>query len=92
MKNNFFHDDFFSKLQLDLNSYYSKIPVILVHGAEGKAKTLLDVRNHFFKNHYADSEVYSTTWGDGGKTKSFSVTMKCSYVKHVNLFNTISLN
>lgn len=39
--------------------------------------------NHLFAKGYKRSEIYGTTWGDGGLTSIGLIDMKCSYVKQI---------
>ncbi|KAK6734973.1 hypothetical protein RB195_018275 [Necator americanus] len=61
----------------------SRQAVILVHGITNTAGRFEHTRQHLLKNGWKESEVYATTYGDGGKTPAPLVDMKCDYVKQV---------
>lgn len=60
--------------------------VVLVHGITNTAGTFEAQRQHLLKSGWAPSEVYATTYGDGGKTAAPLVDMKCDYIKQVRWF------
>lgn len=39
--------------------------------------------NHLLMKGYKRSEIYGTTWGDGGLTANALIDLKCSYVKQI---------
>lgn len=39
--------------------------------------------NHLLSKGYKRSEIYGTTWGDGGLTTVALIDLKCSYVKQI---------
>ncbi|KJH49762.1 triacylglycerol lipase [Dictyocaulus viviparus] len=61
----------------------SRQAVVLVHGITNTAGTFNAQRQHLLKTGWKESEVYGTTYGDGGKTLAPLVDMKCDYIKQV---------
>ncbi|VDM95275.1 unnamed protein product [Thelazia callipaeda] len=60
--------------------------VILVHDAASSAKGLQVTTTYVYfllSKGYNQSDIYGTTWGDGGTTPIALVDMKCSYVKQI---------
>ncbi|KAE9421329.1 hypothetical protein Angca_001704, partial [Angiostrongylus cantonensis] len=57
--------------------------VVLVHGITNIAGVFDRQRQHLLKVGWKDSDVYATTYGDGGRTPAPLVDMKCDYIKQV---------
>uniref|UniRef100_A0A8R1E2R7 Lipase domain-containing protein n=1 Tax=Caenorhabditis japonica TaxID=281687 RepID=A0A8R1E2R7_CAEJA len=57
--------------------------VIIVHGITNKASRFAGTAAYLRSKGYKGSEIYATTWGDGGKTPVGLVEMKCNYVKQI---------
>ncbi|CAI2347296.1 unnamed protein product [Caenorhabditis sp. 36 PRJEB53466] len=57
--------------------------VIIVHGITNKASRFSNTISYLKSKGYKNSEVYGTTWGDGGRTPVGLVDMKCGYVKQI---------
>uniref|UniRef100_A0A915PVB7 Triacylglycerol lipase n=1 Tax=Setaria digitata TaxID=48799 RepID=A0A915PVB7_9BILA len=57
--------------------------VILIHGSGNKITRVQKMVVHLISKGYKSSEIYGTTWGDGGSTSVGLVDMKCSYVKQI---------
>jgi triacylglycerol lipase len=64
-------------------SHFSRDPVVLVHGINANATSLIPVRD-FFKNlNYGIGEVYATSYGPSSKNVDYSSTLECSYIKQI---------
>ncbi|TMS39339.1 hypothetical protein L596_005881 [Steinernema carpocapsae] len=63
-------------------------PVIFLHGVTQRAGVYLSHRTYFEEHGYDRNELYATSWGDGGLTPMYDVTLKCEYVKQVRQFIT----
>ncbi|KAL6734371.1 hypothetical protein Aduo_004919 [Ancylostoma duodenale] len=61
----------------------SRQAVVIVHGITNTAGRFAHTRQHLLNNGWKESEIYATTYGDGGKTAAPMVDMKCDYVKQV---------
>ncbi|CAJ0607395.1 unnamed protein product [Cylicocyclus nassatus] len=61
----------------------SKQAVVIVHGITNTAARFEATRQYLLRNGWKESEVYATTYGDGGKTVAPLFDMKCDYVKQV---------
>ncbi|KAL3995096.1 Lipase (class 2) family protein [Acanthocheilonema viteae] len=57
--------------------------VILIHDSGDKISRFQRMVNHLLRKGYKRSEIYGTTWGDGGLTALPLIDMKCSYVKQI---------
>jgi hypothetical protein len=83
-------DDVVSINETNNNSSQKLYPVILVHGITNKAQRLSTIRHHFMhRGGYTNGDIYATTYGDGGKTIVFFVSMQCDYVKQVIVVDKI---
>ncbi|KAJ1364908.1 Lipase (class 2) [Parelaphostrongylus tenuis] len=61
----------------------SREPVLLVHGIANTAGVLNEQRQHLLTVGWKDSEVYGTTYGDGGQTSLVFFDMKCDHIKQI---------
>uniref|UniRef100_A0A915BAV5 Lipase n=1 Tax=Parascaris univalens TaxID=6257 RepID=A0A915BAV5_PARUN len=64
-------------------SVIKKRPIIFVHGITQTASAFLSQRHYFIKKGYHISELYATTWGDGGKTLPLDITIKCAFFRQI---------
>ncbi|VDM69082.1 unnamed protein product [Strongylus vulgaris] len=73
-----------------MGSRTSRQAVVLVHGITNTAGRFEATRQHLLKKGWKESEVYATTYGDGGKTPAPLFDMKCDYVKQVKRITIFS--
>ncbi|EPB66980.1 triacylglycerol lipase [Ancylostoma ceylanicum] len=59
----------------------SRQAVVIVHGITNTAGRFAHTRQHLLNQGWKESEIYATTYGDGGKTAAPMVDMKCDYVR-----------
>ncbi|VDK86799.1 unnamed protein product [Litomosoides sigmodontis] len=67
--------------------------VILIHDSGDKIERFQRMVKHLLSKGYKQSEIYGTTWGDGGLTALALIDLKCSYVKQIRhgIFFTLIL-
>uniref|UniRef100_A0AC35GJN7 Triacylglycerol lipase n=1 Tax=Panagrolaimus sp. PS1159 TaxID=55785 RepID=A0AC35GJN7_9BILA len=61
-------------------------PIIFIHGVTLRAGIFVPHVEYFLSKGYNRSELYSTTYGDGGRTPMFNKDMECADVKQVRNF------
>uniref|UniRef100_A0A915B976 Lipase n=1 Tax=Parascaris univalens TaxID=6257 RepID=A0A915B976_PARUN len=64
-------------------SILKKRPVIFVHGVMQTSSAFLPHRAYFKSRGYRNSEMYATTYGDGGIKSPLDVNITCSYIQQV---------
>uniref|UniRef100_A0A914EE93 Triacylglycerol lipase n=1 Tax=Acrobeloides nanus TaxID=290746 RepID=A0A914EE93_9BILA len=69
----------------DNDTIYNR-PVIFIHGVTLRAGVFLGHKEYFMKQGYKNSELYATTYADGGYTPMYYCSMKCEHVKIVREF------
>lgn len=57
--------------------------MIFIHGVTLRAGVFLGHKEYFMKQGYKSSELYATTYADGGYTPMYYCSMKCEDVKIV---------
>uniref|UniRef100_A0A0N4Z5D6 Lipase domain-containing protein n=1 Tax=Parastrongyloides trichosuri TaxID=131310 RepID=A0A0N4Z5D6_PARTI len=68
------------------NEVIRKRPVIFIPGAQLRSLMFAGGRNYFLQRGYNPSELYSTSYGDGGWTLLPFFRLDCRHVKKVRLF------
>uniref|UniRef100_A0A914DKZ8 Lipase EstA/Esterase EstB family-containing protein n=1 Tax=Acrobeloides nanus TaxID=290746 RepID=A0A914DKZ8_9BILA len=61
-------------------------PIIFVHGVTLRAGIFLAHRDYFIKKGYKPSELYATTYADGGITPMYHCPMRCNFVREIRDF------
>ncbi|KAL7079231.1 hypothetical protein ACQ4LE_001846 [Meloidogyne hapla] len=61
-------------------------PVIFVHGVTLRAGVFVSHRNYFLGKGYSTSELYATTYADGGYTPFYMNELECESVKQIREF------
>uniref|UniRef100_A0AC34FDC8 Triacylglycerol lipase n=1 Tax=Panagrolaimus sp. ES5 TaxID=591445 RepID=A0AC34FDC8_9BILA len=61
-------------------------PIIFIHGVTLRAGIFVPHVEYFISKGYTRAELYSTTYGDGGRTPMFNKDMECADVKQVRNF------
>uniref|UniRef100_A0A915ER57 Lipase n=1 Tax=Ditylenchus dipsaci TaxID=166011 RepID=A0A915ER57_9BILA len=62
--------------------------VVFVHGTTLRASVFAAHKTFFMERGYSESELYATTYADGGQTPFFSKPMYCTDVKQIREFIT----
>uniref|UniRef100_A0AAF5DAB0 Lipase domain-containing protein n=1 Tax=Strongyloides stercoralis TaxID=6248 RepID=A0AAF5DAB0_STRER len=68
------------------NDVLRKRPVIFIPGAQLRSFMFSGAKNYFMIHGYNSSELYSTSYGDGGWTLLPFFKLRCDVVKQIRLF------
>uniref|UniRef100_A0A0K0FZ74 Lipase EstA/Esterase EstB family-containing protein n=1 Tax=Strongyloides venezuelensis TaxID=75913 RepID=A0A0K0FZ74_STRVS len=63
-----------------------KRPIVFIPGAQLRSFMFVGLRNYFVARGYNSSELYSTSYGDGGWTLLPFFKLQCDIVKQIRLF------